>query len=120
METLAGVKTSLTILGIMPISEKVLPQQLQQLTPVINFIYPLCWFLSVLCYNLSAFYFVLFEARTFSEYSECGFYASVSFMHVVSYIILFQSRSKLFTLFIDLDEMVQNSKFELLIILNLK
>lgn len=115
MKILAAVKSILTFFGIVPIPEEMLPQQLQQLTPVINFIYPLCMFLSVLCYNLSVFYFLLFEAQTFSEYSECGFHLAVSFSHVVSYIILFQARSKLSALFIDSDGMVKKSKLELLL-----
>lgn len=113
MATLASVKGHLTILGIVPISEEMLPSLLHPLLSVINFVYPLCWFLSVLTYNITVVCFVLFEAETFIEFAECGFYCSVSFLHVVSYAILFQTRLELFALFKDADEMVQKSKFEL-------
>lgn len=113
MATLTSVKGHLTILGIVPISEDMLPSLLHPLITVINFVYPLCWFLSVLTYNITVVCFVLFEAETFIEFAECGFYCSVSFLHVVSYAILYQTRLELFALFKDSDEMVRKSKLEL-------
>lgn len=113
MATLASVKGHLKILGIVPISEEMLPCQLHPLIPVLNCVYPLCWFFAVLTYHITVVCFILFEAKTFIEFAQCGFYFSVSLLHVASYVILFQTRSELFALFKDSDGIVRRSKFKL-------
>lgn len=112
MATLASVKGDLTVLGIVPVTGDMLPSYLHSLIPIINLIYPLCWFLAVLTYNLTVLCYIVFKAETFMEYADCGFCFSVSFLHVVSYVILFQTRLELFALFEDLNAMVQKSKFK--------
>lgn len=86
METaiLASVKSDLTMLGIVPISEDALPSQWHQMIPVINFVCPLCWFLALTTYSITVICFLLFEAETFIEFAECGIYCSVSFFWIFS------------------------------------
>lgn len=110
MNTLYSVKSHLTIMGIVPMSENHLPTALHQNKSVINFAYTSFWLISLVTYSLAVLYFVLFEAKTFVEYAESAFYCSVTFLHVVSYVILVQTRSKLFKLFENSDEMVQISE----------
>lgn len=112
MNTLASVKSHLTIMGIVPMSEHHLPSALQSHRNVINFFYTSLWLISLITYSLAVLYYVLFEAETFVEYAESAFYCSVCFLHVVSYVILVQQRSKLFGLFTDSDAMVQQRKIK--------
>lgn len=110
MATLSSVKSHLTIMGIVPMSEHHLPASLLKFKFVINFAYTSFWLISLVTYSLAVFYFVLFEAKTFVEFAESAFYCSVTFLHVVSYVILVQTRSKLFKLFENSDKMVQISE----------
>lgn len=104
MNTLASVKSHLT---------HHLPLALQSYQSVINFLYTSFWLISLVTYSLAVLYFVLFEAETFVEYAESAFYCSVTFLHVVSYVILVQTRSKLFGLLKDSDAMVQERKMKM-------
>lgn len=91
-------------------SEQHLPSVLLPFQNFINFSYTSFWLISLVTYSLAVLYFVLFEADTFVEYAESAFYTFVTFLHVVSYVILVQKRSKLFGLLRDSDAMVQKSK----------
>lgn len=110
MATLSSVKSHLTIMGIGPMSEHHLPSALHQYKSIINVAYTSIWLISLATYSLAVLYFVMFEAKTFVEYAESAFYCSVTFLHVVSYVILVQSRRKLSALLQNSDEMVQKSE----------
>lgn len=110
MATLASVKSHLTILGIIPLSDEFMPSALQPFTSVINVVYPSFWLFSLVTYSLASFYFVCFEAATFVEYAESVFYCSVTFLHVTSYVILLLNRSNLFALLNNSDAIIQKSE----------
>lgn len=109
MAILSSVRVHLKILGIVPLSDKDLPSTLQPYKSVINWAYNLFWHFSLSTYSLTVLCFMLFEAETFLEYAEITFYFSVTFLQIVSHVILLKTRQELNGLFKDSNQKVQKS-----------
>lgn len=109
MTILAPIRVHFKILGILPLSEEDLPPSLRELKSLINFAYNLFWYIALTSLLLTVVCFMVFEASTFLEYAETTFYCSVSFLHLVSHIILVQAKSELHGLFKDSDKLVRES-----------
>lgn len=111
MTILASVRGHLKILGILPLSKKDLPFALQEYKSVVNHAYNCFWHISLATYSLTVVCFILFEAKTFLEYTGSAFFLSVTFLHFVSHIILFTSKWELIDLFKESDEIVKKSTY---------
>lgn len=104
MDSLGTVKKFCKILGVIPISDK-------SSSLLINLVHSTAMLISLVTYCITEFVFVYYYASTFIEYAGSGFYCSVTILHVVSYVDLLRSRSKLLDLMESSNEIVEKSGF---------
>lgn len=98
------VKKFCKVLGVIPISDK-------SSSLLINLVHSTAMLISLVTYCISEFVFAYYYASTFIEYAGLSFLCSVTTLHVVSYIDLLRSRSKLLDLMEFSNEIVEKSEF---------
>lgn len=72
MTTLASVKSLLSFLGMVSVTDEAILFQLHQFIPIINFVYPLCWFLALLRVGFDDIYRIVCSTVQCSVGNGCG------------------------------------------------
>lgn len=107
---LASVKRSLTIVGVIPVLGWNFETKLRKHQLLLNIVHISFMLISLTTYTSSVMLFLFFKAESFLEFAEAAFFSSVTFLHVSSYVLLIQSRSKLFDLIKESEKTVLKSE----------
>ena len=110
MLILSSVKSQLKFIGVFPISEDDLPIVLQPHRLTINWIHVIVVTVSLITYQIGTLMFFLYEAETFTEFTDSGLYATAAMLNVSVYLILIWKRTELFQVFNDLERIILSSK----------
>lgn len=113
MAFLSTAKQYLRILGILPLLERNLPLSLRQYRTELNFAHILSGVVCLLLYFSSVLCFLMFEAKTFAEFSEAALFCAVTLARITFYFILVWKKSELSALISDVEEIIQKSEFKL-------
>lgn len=79
---MAFAEKHLTILGILPISERYIASKLQKYQLEISYAHIVFVIFGMTSYFCSVLYFLLFKAKTFAEYSEGKLFCTITPMRV--------------------------------------
>lgn len=110
MLILSSVKRQLKFIGVFPISEEDLPLVLQPYRLVINWIHVIVVTVSLITYQIGTLMFFLYEAQTFTEFTNSGLYATAAMLDIAIYLILIWKRTELWQVFNDLERIILSSK----------
>lgn len=111
MAFLATVKKHFVILGIMPI---IVPLKVRKYQSLFNRIHVFFMFVFLVSFANAVQYFAIFEANTFSDYSDAIFFNSVTSLHLALYAFLQWKRTDLLNLIHDLDRASEESELILI------
>lgn len=116
MVFLNTAKKYLRVLGILPLLERSLPLSLREFRTQLNVAHISSGVVCLLLYLLSVVCYLLFEAKTFAEFSEASLFLAITLARNTFYFVLVWKKTELSTLISDVEEIIQKSEFELRII----
>lgn len=110
MFTLEKTRNYLTVIGVRPVPEQNFPSFLRNSRKAFNSVHILFLFLSFVTYNISIFCFLMFEATSFTQFSEAGLFYLVGYLHLSFYTVSIWKRSKILSFIDDIEEIIRQSK----------
>lgn len=112
MSIFKKIEFYLTIIGVKPVPNRTLPPFLRHFGAVVNIIHILFVILSFCTYNISILWFLIFEAASFTQFSEAALFYMVSYLHLSFYIISILKRDSILRFIDDLEQIIQKRKIE--------
>lgn len=110
MFVLEKTRKHLTIIGVRPVPEQNFPPFLRSSRNVLNRIHNLFLISSFVTCNISILCFIMFEATTFTQFSEAGMYYFISCLHISFYTVSIWKRSKILCFIDDIEEIIRRSE----------
>lgn len=110
MSTLVAVKRHMATMGILPIPKENLPFLVRSYQIAINRLHITFMTLNLGIYASSVLYFVIFEAKIFSEFSDGLLFCALNFLHTTLYYNLNKQKRNISKLMDDLDNVIKTSR----------
>lgn len=98
------------VIGVRPVPEQNFPSFLRNSRKAFNSVHILFLFLSLVTYNISIFCFLMFNATSFTQFSEAGLFYLVGYLHLSFYTVSIWKRSKILSFIDDIEEIIRQSK----------
>lgn len=107
----------LTIVGIKPLPKKYFPSNFSNFQMVFNGFHIIFALTTIVTFAVSIMCFLMFEAISFTQFSEAGLFYMVAYLHASFYTISVVKRSKIFSFMESLESiikksMAKNTKFD--------
>lgn len=109
MPLLRTTKRFLTIVGIKPLPEKYFPSILRNFQMVFNVFHIIFALTTIVTFAISIMCFLMFEAISFTQFSEAGLFYMVAYLHASFYTISIVKRSKIFSFMQRLETIIEKS-----------
>lgn len=113
MALFSTAKDSLTIVGILGVTEEKLPIKLQKYKTAINYIHIVCVISWIILYLCAALYFLLFEAKTFNQYFGSGLYIILNILRIIVYKILRSNITTMSNLWNESEDTINKRRLEI-------
>lgn len=112
MKILELIKVLLKLLGLIPVEK--MPSILEKYKLKLNFAHICLMFILQLFLFTSSWWFFIVKAHTFIEYTDSGYFASISVLTVSLYLVFVLKISKLIGIMRRLEEIIVERKFSII------